>query len=376
MNEREAYIGLNMISGLGPVRVRALVAALGSPAAVFSATDQDLRGVKGIGPELAGAILAQRDAVDPAAEIQRTAAQGWQIVTALDPAYPEPLKTIHDPPLALYVMGTLAPADRHALALVGSRRCTHYGQTVADRLAFQLVKVGYTVVSGLARGIDVAAHQGALKAGGRTLAVLGSALDRLYPPECADLAQKIAGSGAVISEFPLGREPDRTTFPYRNRIVSGLCQGVIVVEAPAQSGALITAAVAAEQGRSVFAVPGRIDAPGSRGCHQLLRTGAVLVEGVEDVLKEFDFLFPLEKKEQARAAMTRPEVMLSADEAGVVRALGEGPLDVDSLARRAAIKIQNLSALLVGLEMKRVIRMLPGRIVELTARSEDFTPGV
>ena len=241
MTGREAYIGLNMMTALGPIRVRKLVAALGSPEAVFTATEQELRKADGIGPEVARGILEQRGAVDPAAEEARARKHGARIITQDEADYPVALKQIYDPPLALYVRGTLTKDDQHAIAVVGTRHATHYGQSVADKMAYQLARTGFTVVSGLARGIDTAAHRAALKGEGRTLAVLGSALDKLYPEENAELADAIAEHGAVISEYTMGREPDRTTFPYRNRIVSGLCMGLVVVEAGVKSGAVITA---------------------------------------------------------------------------------------------------------------------------------------
>jgi len=226
-------------------------------------------------------------------------------------------------------------------------------------------------VSGLARGIDTAAHRGALKGGGRTLAVLGGGIDCLYPPENAELARQIAGQGAVISEFPLGREPDKTTFPIRNRIVSGLSMGVLVVEAGLTSGAVITANQALDQGRSVFAVPGRIDSPASQGCHRLIKQGARLVEGVEDVLEEFSFLLPKDGRAREPQADSRtgdgrgPMPNLSDDEACLVRVLQEEEkLDIDSLTRLSGLKPAGVSAALIGLEMKRIVRMLPGRLVE------------
>ena len=221
------------------------------------------------------------------------------------------------------------------------------------------------MISGLARGIDTAAHKGALKGGGRTLAVLGSALDKLYPPENEELAETIAKQGAVISEYPLGREPDRTTFPYRNRVVSGLSMGVVVVEAGLGSGALHTSDQALEQGRTVFAVPGRIDSPSAKGANRLIKNGARLVEDVDDILQEFEFLIPPETKKKAEQLDARPAVQLSGDEQAIVRALWEGSLDVDTLIRRAELKTATVSSLLIGLEMKRVVRMLPGRMVEL-----------
>lgn len=375
MTEREAYIALNMTDKIGPVRVRALIEALGSPQAVFGADRAQLVSVKGIGEDLAESILLQRDSLDPAAEEEKARALGARIVTPVDAEYPEPLSKIYDPPLALYIRGTLERTDRHAIGMVGTRHATHYGLSIADKLAYQLGKVGFTVVSGLARGIDTAAHRGALKAGGRTIAVIGSALDRLYPPENEKLAEEIVQHGAVISEYTLGREPDRTTFPYRNRVISGLSMGVVVVEAGATSGALHTVDQALEQGRTVFAVPGRVDNPTSKGPHRLIKNGARLVEDVDDILQEFEFLIPPETRKEADKLDSRPAVVLSDLEQRIVRALWEEPLDVDSLARKSGLKSHEVSSLLIGLEMKRIVRMLPGRLVQLAEGLRDKTEG-
>lgn len=366
MTEREAFIALNMIEGIGPVKVQALIDALGSPEAVFDPAVNDFREVQGIGEKLSESILAQRCEVDFTGELERTKSLGVKIITPADADYPPALKSIYDPPLALYVSGSLLPRDKHALGIVGSRKCTYYGQSTADRLAYQLVQTGFTVVSGLARGIDEAAHEGALKGQGRTVAVLGSALDALYPPENAELAERIAKSGAVVSEYPFGRQADRQTFPYRNRIISGLSMGVIVVESGAKSGSLHTADAATEQGRSVFAVPGRIDSPASKGTNRLIKNGAKLVDNVADILEEFELLLPPgELDVPVPEGSARPEVPLSDAEQVLVKALWAEALDVDSLARAAGLPSAKVSALLIGLEMKRVIKILPGRIVEL-----------
>lgn len=365
MTRREAYIALNLLDSVGPVRVRNLVAALGSPEAIFEAGERDLVRAEGVGPDVAAKIARQRAEADPAEEEAKARRIGARIVTPEDAEYPEPLKAIYDPPLALYVRGTLTPKDRQALAIVGTRSPTHYGLSVADKFGYQLAKTGFCVVSGLARGIDTAAHQAALKAGGRTIAFVGAALDRLYPPENEKLADAIAGSGAVISEYTMGREADRTTFPYRNRLISGLSLGIVVVETNAKGGAMITADVALEQGKSVFAVPGRIDSPASRGTHQLIKQGAKLVEDIEDILQEFDSLLPAAPKRKAAEMGRRPDVSLSDEEQAVVRALWKGELDVDALTREAGLPSARVNALLIGLEMKKVLRILPGRMVEL-----------
>ncbi len=276
------------------------------------------------------------------------------------------MKTIHDPPLALYVRGRILPQDSKAIGIVGSRSTSHYGLTAADRLAYQLGQTGFTVVSGLARGTDTAAHSGALKGGGRTIAVLGGALDCLYPPENAELAQKISKSGAVVSEYPMGRKADRMTFPYRNRIISGMSMGVLVTESAIKGGSMHSAEAAMEQGRTVFALPGRIDLPGARGPHMLIKNGAKLVERLDDILEEYEFLIPPEEREAPQDEVAaRPDVPLSTEESKVVEALWQEPLDIDSLARKVGMKSHELSSLLLGLEMKRVLRMRPGRMVEL-----------
>jgi DNA processing protein len=346
------------------VTVKALTAHLGSPAAIFTADDDALRGAPGAAREVVKKLVAQRGAVDPEREEARARKLGARIVTPADADYPAPLRALYDPPLALYVQGTLEARDRHAVALVGSRRATHYGREAAQRLAYLLAQNGLTVVSGLARGIDTAAHQGALKGGGRTLAVLGGALDCFFPPENKALGAEIAGHGAVLSEFALGREPDKTTFPIRNRIVSGLALGVVVVEADLTSGAMITAQQALEQGRAVFAVPGRIDSAMSRGTHSLIKSGARLVEGVEDVLQEFETLLPRRAGTPATdSAPPRPR--LTPDEQRLVDAIeADEPQDLDTVIRRSGLGAAAVNALLLTLEMKRAIRLRPGRLVE------------
>jgi len=366
MTERDAYISLNMIEGLGPVTVRALIDVLGSPQAVLEAGEAELIKVRGVGPKLASAILNQREGLDPVAQREQAVSVGARILTLADADYPESLKAIHDPPLALYIHGTLERRDRHAVALVGARQCTHYGIRMADRLAYGLAQSGIIVTSGLARGIDTAAHEGALKAGGRTIAVLGGALDCLYPPENEKLARRIAEAGAVVSEYPFGRQADRQTFPYRNRIISGLSMGIVVVEADVKSGALHTADAASEQGRTIFAVPGPADSASSRGTNRLIKNGAKLVDNTGDILEEFDLLIPREQvTSPAEKLSARPEVPLSDDEQTVLKALWGESLDVDQLARKARLPSARVSVLLVGLEMKRVVRILPGRMVEL-----------
>jgi DNA processing protein len=366
MTLREAYITLNMIEGLGPVSVRRLIDALGSPLAILEADREALMSARGVGEKMAVKILSQRDSIDVQRELDRAAEMGIHLLTPIDEAYPDALKAIHDPPLALYVRGNLLPEDARSIAIVGSRATSQYGLSAADRLAYQLAQTGFTVISGLARGTDTAAHRGALKGKGRTIAVLGGAIDCLYPPENEKLAEQIAQHGAVLSEYPLGRQADRMTFPYRNRIITGLSMGVLVVESALKGGSMHSAEAAMEQGRTVFALPGRIDTPGARGPHMLIKNGAKLVERLDDILEEYEFLIPPEARvapEDEVAA--RPDVPLSEIEQKVVDVLWRESMDADALARETGLKSHELSGLLLGLEMKRVVRVLPGRMVEL-----------
>ncbi|HEY5652991.1 MAG TPA: DNA-processing protein DprA [Pontiella sp.] len=373
MQNREAYIVLNMIEGLGPVSVRRLIDCLGSPKAILEADPESLMEARGVGEKLALKIISQTGNLDASAEIEKAEDYGVRIITPLDDEYPASLKAIHDPPLALYVKGRLLPEDTKALGVVGSRSTSHYGLSAADRFSYQLGQTGFTVVSGLARGTDTAAHNGALKSGGRTVAVLGGAIDCLYPAENAELARKITRQGAVISEYPMGRKADRMTFPYRNRIISGLSMGVLLIESAVKGGSMHTIEAAMEQGRTVFALPGRVDTPGSHGPHMLIKNGAKLVERIDDILEEYEFLIPAEERSLPEAASAaRPDVPMSAQEALIVEALWEEPMDVDSLARQIGLQSQELSGVLLGLEMKRVIKALPGRIVEL---AEDLRAG-
>ncbi len=362
MDSRQAYIVLNMMQGVGPVTVRTLSLSLGSVEAILTADRDALLGVSGVTKASVSAILEQRNRLDPVKEEALAAALDAHIVTQVDPEYPKRLLEIYDPPLALYVQGDLQSRDEHGVAVVGSRRTSHYGLETAERLAAGLAMSGVTVISGLARGIDTAAHKGAMKGKGRTLAVLGGALDCLFPPENAGLAKQISKQGAVVSEYVMGRQPDKTTFPVRNRIVSGISKGVLVVECDVASGAMITAHQALDQGRTVFAVPGRIDSFGARGPHRLIRNGARLVEGVEDILEELGCLIPTPVGGAGGTA--RP--VLSMAESELVELIDKDTeIELDGLIRASGRKASEISALLLGLEMKRVVKMLPGQRVGL-----------
>lgn len=365
---RGARILLNAASGVGPARARALEAALGGLEGVWDAGTAALSSAKGVGPAVAEEIVRAREKFSVEREEERAAACGARIVVPGEKGWPAPLDTIYDPPLCLYTRGEWTPRDANALAVVGTRAASAYGRAQAERLSFLSAKAGLTVVSGLARGIDTAAHKGALRSGGRTIAVLGGALDRLYPPENRELADEIAaGHGAVMSEFPMGREPARTTFVWRNRLVSGLSKGVLVVEAGVHSGAMQTASLALEQDRAVMAVPGRVDLEGSRGPHKLIRDGARLVEELDDILREFEFLFPpAERKRALQSVDARAQVALSGAEKAVLKALWrEGEADQDDVGRRSGLPLPQLMTVLMQLEMKRIVHRLPGRRIAL-----------
>ena len=376
MTSREAYIALNMVDGVGPIRVRALLDRFNEPQAILSATKADLMQVEGVGEEVARSIISWREKVDLDGELARIEKAAVQVVTRDDADYPKNLREVYDPPIILYVKGTLSERDALAIAVVGSRRTTLYGQDMARKLAYQLGRVGVTVVSGLARGIDTAAHTGTLQAKGRTVAVIGCGIDIVYPAENEKLANEIIEKGgAVVTEFPFGVKPDKQNFPMRNRIISGWSIGTVVVEANLKSGALITANQAAEQGRQVFAVPGRADSILSRGTNKLIKDGAKLTEDVEDILGEFEYLLPKRATEPAEAASegggTKPALVLSDMEEKVMAQVGREETAIDEIIRASGLTTACVSATLLSLEMKRLVRQLPGK---LYVRNSAFKP--
>jgi DNA processing protein len=357
MNHLEACIALNMIPQMGPVRLRRLLDAFGSAEKILLARTDQLAAISGVPRALADNISRWQEFADPAAELKKAADLGAHVITAEDDEYPSALREIHDPPIVLYVRGHLTERDRNAVAVVGSRKATHYATESAKKLSFQMAYAGLTVASGLARGIDTAAHQGALAAKGRTIAVIGSGLGELYPPENAELADRIAASGAVISEFPIDTKPDRQTFPIRNRIVTGLSFGVLVVEAGANSGALISANMAAEQGRTLYAVPGRIDAPSALGSNRLIQQGAKLVITVDDILDDLPLVFR-EKPDLPAAA---PAVDLTPDQQKILEAIGTEETSLDSVIATSGLTAAVVSSTLLALEIRRLVKQLPGK---------------
>jgi DNA processing protein len=362
MDSREALVALNMVGNVGPVRARQLMDHFGEAPAILRASPAQLLRVNGIGEETAHAIANWEKTVNLSAELQRISDFRCQVVVQTDPEYPELLRQIYDPPLVLYVKGSLLPKDKNAVAMVGSRMTTHYGIEVARKLAYQLAYLGVTVVSGGARGIDTAAHQGVLSAKGRTVAVLGTGINLVTPPENTQLFEQIAANGAIITQFPFNRPGDKQSFPIRNRIVAGMTLGTVVVEANLTSGALITANFATEYGRQVFAVPGRIDSPRSKGCHELIKKGAKLCEGAEDILSEFEYLFPPSNRPPSAVETGQlPAIELSDREQKVFDALGDEEVPIDDVIRRSGFPASTVSVALLSLEMKRLVRQLPGK---------------
>jgi len=363
MDSRDALVALNMIDHVGPIRARQLLEHFGDASAVLGASRHQLLHVKGIGDETAESIANWEKSVDLNGELKRIADFGCRIVSQADPEYPELLRQIYDPPLVLYVKGTLSAKDKNSVAIVGSRMTTHYGVESARRLGYQLAYLGVTIVSGGARGIDTAAHQGALTGKGRTVVVLGTGINLVFPPENIELFERIAANGAIITQFPFNRPADKQTFPIRNRIVAGMTLGTLVVEANLTSGALITANFAIEYGRQVFAVPGQINSPRSKGCHDLIKKGAKLCESAEDILSEFEYLFPATNRPPTPAETgILPALELSTNEQQVYDCLDHQELNIDEVIRKAGLPSSAVSVALLSLEMKRLAKQLPGKL--------------
>ncbi len=354
-----SWIALKSVAGVGNLLFRRLLDRFETPEAVICADASALTTVEGISAAMARRIrAADPDAPEIRRELSRAADAGFQLVTLGDQHYPQLLSQIPDPPPVLYVLGTLM-ADAAAIAVVGSRNATQYGREVARQLAADLSKMGVTVVSGMAAGIDTAAHNGAIDGGGQTVAVLGSGLNRIYPSQNSGLYHKIAVHGAVISEFALDADPDARHFPKRNRVISGMSLGTIVVEATRRSGSLITARMALEQNREVFAVPGSVHSFKSTGPHHLIRQGAKLVEHARHVLEELHLTAPDDSRGTARDS-TVSGVDLSEAEKRVVAALEAYPVDADTLGRRIDMAPGDLAGMLLQLELKGIVQQLPG----------------
>jgi DNA processing protein len=354
-------IHLTMVPGVGPHTSHVLLEHFGSAAGVLAASRSELCGIAGVGPKLADKLIRARQDFDAAGELALCRRAGVSVVPRGHPDYPQPLENIHDPPSLLYVKGRLEPRDQLAIAVVGSRHGTPYGVRNAERLSAALARTGFTVVSGLARGIDAAAHRGAIKAGGRTIAVMANGLASVYPPEHEDLARAVVEAGAMISEMPMRQGPLAGLFTQRNRIISGISLGVLVVEATPRSGSLSTAAHAVEQNREVFAVPGPADSLSSRGCHRLIRDGARLVETVDDILEELGPLVHEVHTAPEEPPVRHPaELALSDSERSLLGHLDDQATGVDDLIARTGMTAAQVMATLSVLELKRLVRRLPG----------------
>ena len=383
-NETVSLIHLNMIQGVGLKTVQVLRDVFGSAERALQATSEELSKIERLSPTMRD-LLSRKPVQYPIErELEWIHEYGCQIVTLYDDAYPARLKEIDTPPLVLYIRGELTSDDALSISLVGSRDAKDYGRKVGYRLSFQLAQRGLTVVSGLARGIDTSAHRGALEAGGRTIAVMGSGLSFIYPATNSDLAEKITASGALISEFPMGVKPKPRNFPRRNRIISGLTLGTVVVEASNRSGALITARLAGEQGREVFAVPGEIFSELSTGTHKLINNGAKLINTVDDLLNELPPYVlnqiqsesaqepPVEKPETKPEAVQSPREVpqpvqstpppdLTPDEKTVFDAIETPSSHIDTIVRTTQLPIGQVSSVLLMLELKGIVQQLPGK---------------
>lgn len=386
MTFEEACVAINMVPGIGPIRLRKLLNVFGEPQAVLGTSASKLDAVAGLGAEISRRLATWEEHVDLRGEYDRMRESGVEVITSQSAVYPDLLKAIHDPPIVLYCWGRLEVRDATCIGMVGSRQTSYYGLETAKKLSYQLSSAGLTIVSGLARGIDTACHQGALAAKGRTVAVLGCGLSEIYPAENYGLAERIAdGSGAVISEFPMLVKPDRRTFPMRNRIISGFGMGLLVVEAGLNSGALISANQALEQGRTVFAVPGPINTSTSQGTNRLIQQGAKLVMDAADVIEEMSQLLPgisvseptpdnslpggaAELKTGSSPGPDTPgkSPLLSAtslkpEEIAVYAAVEISPTPIDRIISTCGLPTSAVSSTLFALELKKLVKQLPGK---------------
>lgn len=363
-DELLAHVRLACVPGIGSRLRRMLLERFGSPQHVFAASAREIASVARIGPKLLASLSDPTTSRVAEKTLDLCRAGGVSLLVEGSDGYPGLLSRIADPPGVLFVRGRLEPCDALAVAVVGARNASPYGKRVAWQIASGLARAGYTVISGLARGIDAAAHRGALDAGGRTIAVLGTGVLNIYPPEHADLAGEVIARGAVVSEAPPLAEAHAGAFPQRNRIVSGLTLGTLVVEATERSGALITARLAGEQGREVFAVPGQVDCRTARGCHRLIRDGAKLVESVDDVLEELGPLFETTTSADGRSVRSPAELQLGDIEQRVLAAVDDSgspsSVDIDDVVAASGFSASQVLSTIGVLEMRRILRRLPG----------------
>ncbi len=350
---RQYWVAFSLVKGIGAVRFQALLNYFGDPQIAWGAPTEALREA-GLSEKVIENVVELRSAINLDQVWDQLEAEGITVLIQTDENYPRRLQELEQPPPVLYMLGELTSEDEWAVAVVGTRRVTAYGRQVAEDIAGILARNGISVISGLARGIDSISHQAALHAGGRTIAVLGSGLDRIYPPENRRLAEQIAAHGALVSDYPPGTPPEASNFPPRNRLISGLSLAVVIVEAGQKSGALITAAFAADQGREVFAVPGNISSPGSKGTNRLIRDGAQPLLHPEQVLEALELTMVAEQR--------TARVVLPADavEAQLFEALGREPLHIDEIRSRTDLPIEKVTATLALMELKGMVRQVGG----------------
>lgn len=353
MSDKKYWIGFNLIKGIGAVRMQNLVAHFGDLESAWNANPNELA-ESGLGAKLVEKVVSARKDINLDQVWAKIEAQGIKIVTWADEEYPNRLREIDQPPPILYIRGEYLQDDLFAVAIVGTRKVTAYGRQVTEEIASFLAMNGITVISGLARGVDAIAHQTALKVGGRTIGILGSGVDKIYPPEHRGLAEQMMGRGALISDYAVGTPPDASNFPPRNRIISGLSLAVVVIEAAETSGALITAEFAAEQGREIFAVPGSILAPQSKGTNKLIQNGALPLLTPDDLMQALD-LTRIGEHKSARKILPADEV-----EAKVLSVLSSEPLHVDEIRNQAGLPIEKISATLALMELKGMVRQVGG----------------
>ena len=361
MTEFEALLRLSMTKGIGAKTYQALIERFGSSESILDASRSELETIPGVGIKIATAINEISRNIDISTEINLAKEKGVQIIPYTSDLYPKHLKTIYDPPLILYVKGNILETDILALAIVGARRCTYYGLSQAERFGRLLAQKGFCIVSGMARGIDAAAHRGAISAKGRTIAILGCGLGVLYPRENIELAEQIPQHGAIVSELPMNTPPDFRNFPPRNRLISGLSLGVLVVESSLKSGSLITAQWALEQGKEVFAIPGNIDNVYSRGTHKLIKEGAKLVEDVSDIVQELgpiaETLSPCDESETSDPR----SLTLNSHEKKIFSLLSSSPKDIDEIIQLAGLPTSVVTSTLMILEIKKLVKKLSGK---------------
>jgi len=357
-NSLKYWLAWNKISDIGPKRFYKLLEFFGSTDAAWKAKSGEISKILNLSPKISSRLFEEKNNIIPEREVEVIHKNKVNVLTIEDALYPENLKTIHYPPPVLYFKGTILESDKNSISIVGSRKATYYGKMVAEKLSKDLALAGLTIISGMARGIDTAAHKGALSVSGRTIAVLGCGIDHIYPPENRRLAQEIQESGAVISEFSLSTLPERQNFPRRNRVISGLSLGTVVVEAAEKSGALITADFALEQGREVFAIPGNINSPLSNGSHNLIKQGAKLVENYQDILEEIHIVLP---QKTAIKEMVKENTFLTKEEKIIYQVITKEPTQIDDIIGVSKLSAGKVSEVLLNLELKDLIKEIEGK---------------